>query len=106
MSVNNEQYPEHAKLQKVQEKSQAIGEFIEWLRQSKKIVFCLHRDDLPTGTIVEPENEYIPEWMPTTIRIEETLAEYFKIDLNKLEAEKRAMLDEVRQYHKIGADKR
>ena len=33
-------YPEHEKLSAIQEKSQAIGEFIEWLHSTKKIYFA------------------------------------------------------------------
>ena len=36
-------------------------------------------------------------WMPIHKRIEQLLAEYFDIDLDKLELEKRAMLDELRR---------
>ena len=78
-------YPEHEKLQKVIDQSQTIGEFFEWLKNTKKIVMA--------------------QWgkwdslYPLSLPTQETLAEYFEIDLNKLEQEKRAMLEELRQHN-------
>ena len=38
-------------------------------------------------------------YYPASIGIQKLLAEYFNIDLNKIEQEKRQMLDEIRQAH-------
>jgi hypothetical protein len=87
-------YPECEKMKKVQSKSQAIGSFLEWL-QSKKI-------ELMTWLIPEYNeelDEYLPEekgYYSINKNIEELLAEYFGIDLKKIEKEKRQMLDEIR----------
>lgn len=76
------QYPEHIKLAAIQPKSQAIGEFLEWL---------------PTQgiTLAERDGEsgrLYPAW-DNTIAL---LAQFFEIDQNKLEAEKRQMLEAQR----------
>ena len=76
-------YPEHDKLAKIRDKSQAIGEFLEWL-QEKGIHLGRYVDDYSThmDTLDSQTNDL--------------LAEYFEIDLNVLEDEKRAMLDAQR----------
>ena len=70
-----QQYPEHAKQDKVRDQAQAIGEFIEhggW-------ILCKW-----------PEGESHPR--PTNFSINQVLADYFEIDLRKLEDEKQRML--------------
>ena len=75
-------YPEHDKLQAVKEKSQAIGAFIEWLQGIKGLTMARWMKD---------------RLMPEHINIESLLAEYFEINLDKLEQEKRAILDDFRK---------
>lgn len=73
-----EMYPEHAKFDKVRDKAQAIGEFIEhggWL-------LCKW-----------PEGESHPK--PTNFTINQVLGDYFEIDTKVLENEKRAMLERL-----------
>jgi hypothetical protein len=72
-------YPEHEKMKKIADESQACGDFIHW---------ATHKG-------------YID--IKSRKRTEELLAEYFKIDLNKIEQEKRAMLALIRR--KIRRDK-
>jgi len=75
-------YPEHEKLDKVEDKSQVIGEFLDWLR-STRIFLCRYgKREIP---------------YPIGETIEEILAAYFGIDLEKLEQEKQAMLEEMRK---------
>jgi hypothetical protein len=76
------EYPEHEKLKKIQDKSQAIGTFLEWLGFEKEIHLC---------TYGEGDRLY-----PIPKRKEELLAEFFEIDLAKLEAEKQQMLETIR----------
>jgi hypothetical protein len=69
----------------VQERSQEIGEFLEWL-SSKGITLC---------------RLGVPDWerncyFPIRESTEQLLAAYFEIDLDKAEAEKRALLKELR----------
>jgi hypothetical protein len=81
-------YPEHDKLSAVKDKSQAIGEFLEWLDYEKNYRICsLCENDDPWRS-----EEYVPIFTTN----EKLLAEFFCIDLNKLEQEKRKMLDELR----------
>lgn len=77
-------YPEHDKLMKIRDKSQAIGEFVEWLA-GQGIHFGTY-DDFDRFQMVRAD-------------IQGRLAEYFEIDLNRLEAEKRAMLEFQRRLN-------
>lgn len=75
----DELYPECTKLQSVQPKSQTIGEFIEWMQSERNASFMAWVEDL---------GDYVPVPQP----IEVLLAEFFEIDLQKVEVEKRSML--------------
>lgn len=86
-------YPEHEKLKAVHIQSQACGEFLEWLAREKNYSLCYYYAPSPEEDDDGAEEGYVP----VSIRIEDLLAEHFGIDLNKLEAEKRAMLDEFRK---------
>lgn len=85
------EYPEHEKLQAVKDESQAIGAFLEWLSNVKEIRFAKWvKDKSESGTEYEV-------FVQQNMEIEKWLAEYFEIDLNKLEQEKQAMLEEIRK---------
>lgn len=75
-------YPEHEKLAEVKDRSQAVGEFVDWLAQTKKIHLAVWMNETEMTYAREP--------------ITDLLAEFFEIDQKKLEDEKRAMLDEMR----------
>jgi hypothetical protein len=75
-------YPEHDKLRAVSKQSQAIGAFLDEL-QDQNIVLCRWNDK-------RREHE------PLDKTIQQVLAEHFEIDLQELDNEKRAMLDECR----------
>lgn len=75
--------PQCDKMKAVRPKSQAIGEFIEWLECEKGIFLC---ERLPNR-----ENLY-----RTHCRIETLMAEHFGIDLVEVENERRAVLAELR----------
>jgi hypothetical protein len=82
--------------------SQAIGEFIEWLLNEKGCEICYHSEDRATDEWNEQFDE--PEgfaargaWIPIGQTIEQLLAEHFNIDLHALEAEKRQVLDAIRE---------
>lgn len=77
MSEAREEFPEHAKLRVVQPLSQACGAFLDWLEEQGLSICEMDA----SGT----------RW-PVQRSKERLLAEHFDIDLNKLEAEKRAML--------------
>lgn len=83
-----DKYPEHARLKNVNTESQAIGEFLDWLVNEKKIFLA----------------EFIEDWHPSTgcalpivVNFVSLLADYYKIDLAVIETEKRAMLKDLRE---------
>lgn len=78
-------YPEHEKLRAVCDQSQSQGEFIDWL-SNKGIFLARYYGNHDAGPIHEP--------------VTSLLAEYHDIDTRKLEAEKRAMLDEIRRANR------
>lgn len=77
-------YPEHEKLKALGGKSQVVGDFLVWLEE-QGFVICE-----PTG------NQVDNLWVPLGASLEWLLAEHFEIDPEKLETEKRQMLDELR----------
>jgi hypothetical protein len=78
------EYPEHEKLKAVKDRSQAIGEFLEWLQEEKGLSICKWSDE---------EREYLLAYVST----QALLAEFFKIDRKKLEEEKEGMLEAFRE---------
>lgn len=107
-------YPEHEKLAKVRDESQSIGEFLEWLSEKGIRLAAYHThnegcvnpdwhegvndgkdwlDDDHVEKIVcgGRENELVPIHYDT----QKLLAEFFGIDLNRLEQEKRTMLQHL-----------
>ncbi|MDA4132203.1 MAG: hypothetical protein OK454_03645 [Thaumarchaeota archaeon] len=74
------------RLASVKEESQKLGEFIEWVRNERTphLVLC---------------QEIQGEYAPAGVRTEDLLAEYFDIDLQELEKERRSMLEELRERH-------
>ena len=74
--------PETDKLVAVSKDSQKIGVFLDWLQENEIVLarYC-ERDDLH----------------PLRQTIESLLAEYFEIDLNKVEKEKRAIIKHLQE---------
>lgn len=97
-------YPENAKLDEISDKSQEIGEFLEWLRsgdyESREdlggIELACHR---MRGRSCRREAEL----SPTRVPVNDLLAAYFEIDQDKIEAEKRAMIDEFAKSYEEAA---
>lgn len=79
------EYPEHEKVAKVKDQSQAIGAFLDAGGLGEGIV--LARWEGRQGDYLDPVH----------LNIEKVLAKYFGIDLDKLEAEKIQMLEELRK---------
>lgn len=77
-----ENYPEHVKLMAISEKSQICGEFVDWLSDEKDI--HLVKFENTTHVIVNSQ-------------LREFLAEFFDIDLKKINKEKEAMLTAIRR---------
>jgi hypothetical protein len=81
-------YPEHEKMARVREELDIIGEFLEWLPTTGKLI-CDPPEPQP-GTIWSR-----PYYTPSnSSSIPKLLSHYFGIDEKVLEAEKRAMLSE------------
>jgi len=75
-------YSEHERLHAVKEQSQRLGEFLDWLGEN--------------GYFVCEFAENYGEYAPTSTRIEQILADYFDVDLDAIEREKREMIAELR----------
>lgn len=103
--------PELDKLKAIQDKSQVCGEFLEWLEVT-------HGMQLGKGHIHGPEcdgwdeerQKYNPDrdnrcsfyegqFQHLHISREKLLAQFFEIDLDKVEEERRAILDHIRRDH-------
>ncbi len=85
--------PECEKLLKVSKESNVIGEFLDWMESEKKLVFA-------KWGMVKPEYSDGFEregLLPEHINKEKLLADFYKIDLNKVETERRALLDHLRK---------
>lgn len=83
---NQEKYPECRKISAVREKSQAIGEFLKWLQETKGVILCQYS---------VREEYFFPMYLNTL----DLLYEFFEIDKNKAEAEREDMLKELQNAH-------
>lgn len=79
---NMSEYPECEKLKAASPKSQAIGEFLDWLEAEKGVQLARYPED----------SERL---VPFSFSTERLLAEFFGIDLDKVEDERRAMLSSL-----------
>lgn len=97
--------PEHEKQKKILDKAQIIGEFIDWLRYTNHY-FLVRRQTQEEATAFLDDKKYKINreniaWEidhnPIIISMnpEPLLAEFFKIDLKKIEEEKRTILDHL-----------
>lgn len=94
-------YPEHEKAQTILPQSQILGPFLDWLRDEKHLYLCTKHThtkkcrvdgELRCGA---HDGEMLPTQMGETL-FEALIAEHLGIDLGRLEAEKQAMLEEIR----------
>ena len=92
---------EHDKLALAQERSQEIGNFLEWL-SGEELVICRWKERYSETVDIEPSFFYPSgkiihtdqaEFLPANENVEKLLARYFGIDLDLLEQEKREMLE-------------
>lgn len=77
--------PEHDKLEKINGDDYVIGQFLEWL---------LYEGDYQ---VMQRRNR---EWVPTSKSVQGIIAEYFEIDIDALNAEKKAILNALSQQTK------
>lgn len=80
------QYPECEKMAAIRDKSQVIGEFLEWAEETQDFCMCMY-------------SGYGHEYIPINMTKEILLAKFFNIDLNKVEKERRQILDRIRKHH-------
>lgn len=80
----SESYPEHEKLKLISDQSDTIGEFLE----SAGYVLAQYQD-------VEGYRD--PMLLPVSTTTQQILANYFEIDLKKIQQEKQHMLAQIRQ---------
>lgn len=76
------------KVKKIHKESQAVGEFLDWL--NTKYYICREAT----------ENDEGQHFMPLSKSTEQLLAEYYKIDLEKLEKEKMQVLENFRKQNR------
>jgi hypothetical protein len=92
--------PELNKMKSVREKSQAIGEFLDWLANEKKVSLAQyhahgeHCYDGEGDLTCELRKDELYDFHYS---IEKLLAEYFEIDLKKVEEERMAILEHIRK---------
>lgn len=86
------------KLRSVKDKSQGIGEFLEWLQSEQKVQLMLYHEH--TDRYLDEDGDHQcglskDSMLPEYRSIERLLAEFFEIDLVEVEVEKerQALLD-------------
>lgn len=97
--------PQSDRLLAVHGESQAIGEFLDWLFREKEIVLarwlshehddegCYDEGGFKTCTLSVIESNLTLQPMG----IERLLAEYFRVDLDAVDRERRATLDKLKE---------
>lgn len=74
-------------------RSTTVQEFYDWLVTERSIVLCTYRE----------WDEYDePQLTPCYISPEQLLADFFGIDRDKIEQERRALLDHIREANADG----
>lgn len=106
MTDEPDPYPEHTKLKKLKTKSDICGAFIDWLRDEKGYVFAIRHKHTEICYSTIDSRMRVCETMegnlehPAYEGPEKLLAQFFEIDLEKLEQEKRALLEVQRALNK------
>lgn len=86
-------YPEHEKMKAIKDKSQAVGEFLEWLDQEKGYEIA-HYPMLENSKGKKYQSERLLSIMTPSNKL---LAEFFEINLDEIKKEKQQMIDEMRK---------
>lgn len=90
LALKASDHPEHDKLATVKDASQAIGEFIDYGLPRMGLVIC-EEPGTRRNRSLRP--------VPTSRSIQSMLADWFDIDEQALEAEKRAMLAALQEMN-------
>lgn len=88
LSTSEDNVSEHDRLRVIKDQSQACGDFISWL-EHKGYILCM--------AITPDEESDYQEYVPAPINLVKLLAEFFDIDLERLEDERRALLASLRE---------
>lgn len=78
------EYPEHAKLAKVSDQTQAVHDFMTWLHEEHGVVLAVY-DENDDG--IHPTRLHL-----AGVDMHTAIADFFDIDMTLIEREKRAML--------------
>jgi hypothetical protein len=99
-------YPEHEKMKTIPEaERQAVGGFIEWLKARYELAVwgtveeymgSTHCDSCSPDNDCDGLDEDVLVPVSSSTRVESLLADYYGIDLQKIDAEKQMMLDGLR----------
>lgn len=84
------------KMSVVSEKSQAIGEFLDWLQEEKEYSIRELRTLVKDRPAWNDQVE-VTEWLPIRQSTESLIAEFFGIDMAQADSERRVLLERVRQ---------
>jgi hypothetical protein len=80
--------PECEKLAAASEESNKIGAFLEWMGDDKNLILCEWSDE---------DESYLPSRYRGVSGINALLAEYYGVDLDKVEKERSALLKWLRE---------
>ena len=84
-------WPEHARLKEHNHKTEIIHEFLEWCK-TEKVELCM-------GGIGPQKDMYLP--FSAGLDVDKLLAKFIGVNLEELEREKRAMLDQMRAANSL-----
>ena len=93
--MSNKEYPECEKIAEVSEELNKIGRFLNWLKMEKGFVLGEYYkvDEIDDISDYGDLEEVI---FPVHTSTDKLLAEYYDIDMNKVEEERREMLEDIR----------
>lgn len=87
------------KLRAAKEEAAILSEFLDWLNQDAGFTLCKWRDFVSHSDEV---GDYTAEgYYPIQKSYEQLLADYFEIDLQKLEQERQEILDNLRKEQSL-----
>lgn len=84
------------KMTKAQPQSQMIGEFVDWLNVEKRIYLTKYIEEKTSEG--KYKKFYLRYGVPS---MEKLLAEFFKIDLKKVEEERCEILEQIRSHNAV-----
>lgn len=96
MTAGEIEYPEHEKVHEIKEQSQSIGEFLDWLFGKGVHLMTWEEWEEEENWGYETKMMKHSGFMGVRKSIDHLLAEYFEIDLKKLEEEKQEILQRIR----------